>query len=255
MSGCGNVIIEAADTAPVVKLRAAAVRLPVRELADLVVYTAREAADARRTAAEDREAGLASAADALAELKNLRDGIRAEGLQAVIDRKKADFGAEDTAAGDDPRTMSRLALNPDAYPTANLDAAIELLERFQSTPSGRPTPLETDADTLVGVATSQDGQVTVESTAAYPIARLLLGLHAREIGPELLAEQITATAKRAVENRDEKQRAHIDAVGLPLTMDQIDDLPGQMGDYARKVSGQAAFLQQDYEQHIRRFKQ
>jgi hypothetical protein len=170
-SGCGNVNIEAGDTAPVVKLSAASVRLPACEIADLIAYTARDAAGAMRTDAADEEAGPGSAVDALAELKNLRDGA--------------------------------------------------------------------------------DGQVTVEATGTYPVARLLLGLHAREMGPDLLAEQITET----VEHRDALQRSHIDAAGLPRTMDQIDGLPGQMSDYARKVSGQAAFLQHDYEQHTRRFKQ
>ncbi|RRS01416.1 hypothetical protein [Glycomyces terrestris] len=253
-SGCGNVIIEAADTAPVVKLSAAAVRMPVRELADLIAFTARDAADAMRTDTANQEAGLGSAADALAELKNLRDGIRSEGLEAVIQRKGGEFGAEDALPADDPRAMSRLALNPGAVSTANLDAAIAMLERFQTTPGGAPTPLEGDADAMVGVATSEDGQVTVEATGTYPIARLLLGLHAREMGPDLLAQQITATAERAVANRDERQRAHIDAAGLPLTMEQVEGLPGQIGDYARKVAGQAAFLQQDYQQQIRRFK-
>ncbi|WP_335992239.1 hypothetical protein [Glycomyces sp. MUSA5-2] len=253
-SGCGNVAVEFDGASPVVRLSLDAVRLPVRDLADLVTATARDAADAVRAAQQDED--LPSSADALAELKNLRDGIRGEGLEAVLERKRAEYGAEDPSRSpDDPRSMTGLGLDMQAFPSAGLDMAIALLERFQPTQSAGPTPLEAEVGGLVATAVSEDEQVTVEATVQYPIARLLLGLHAREMGPELLAEQITATAARAGAELRERQRSGIDALGLPFTQDQIDGFPAQTRAFAKKLTGQAAYLQQDHDQTIKRLRQ
>ncbi len=50
-SGCGNVtIVDGGGQAPTVRLTVEAVRLPVRDLAELITNTARDAADAARAA-------------------------------------------------------------------------------------------------------------------------------------------------------------------------------------------------------------
>ena len=94
--------------------------------------------------------------------------------------------------------------------------------------------------------------MTIEATGEYPIARLLLGIHARELGPDALAKEINETAARAAADLRDRQRASIDAMGLPLTMDQVEGLPGEAQAFRRKSLGQANFLLQDHEQQIRR---
>lgn len=243
-SADGGVTVVDGNGAPVVRLTVEALRLPARELAELVTWTAREAADAVR-AAEAHESR--SAADALAELKNLRDGLRQEGLQAVIDRKRAEYGADDEdLPPDDPRSMARMGL-ADQIPTAGLDAAIRILERFQPRP-GTPAELVP----VTGRATGPDETVTVESTGEYPIAGVLLGIHARELGPEALGKEITETAAKAVADLKERQRAQVDGLGLPLTMEQVDGLPGEMDAYGDKVRGQYEYLRRQHDEIIRR---
>lgn len=248
-SDCGRVTVRTADgPRQEVRLTVEAVRMPGRELAELITQTAREAADA--LAAEDPAPG--SAADALAELKDLRDGLREQGLNAVIERKRAQYGADVDLPAEDPRVQSRSALSGE-YPVANLDMAIAVLERFQG-PAGAAAA-GNGLDGITGTATSPEGDVTVETTGAYPIARLLLGIHARDLGPDVLAAEIDATAERARAELQERQRAGIDALGLPLTMEQVDGLPEEAQAFRRKSLGQAAFLLQDHEQQIRRLRQ
>ncbi|MFG3340902.1 YbaB/EbfC family nucleoid-associated protein [Glycomyces sp. NPDC048151] len=261
-SACGNVTIEGGP-APTVRLAHTAVRLPVRQLADLVAGTARAAAD---TAALD----TGSTAPALAELRRLRDGLHEEGLAATVERRRAAYDADvfdrndtahldsaifDSAASEpaafdrtDPRATARPATDA-AYPTAGLDAAIALLERFE-----HPHPAEPVED-ATGTATSPDGQVTVEATGRYPIARVVLGPHAREEGPDYLAERITETAARAAADLDKHRSAHIDALGLPFTQDQVEGFPDQMRAYADKITGQAAYLQRHHQDAVRRLRQ
>lgn len=130
--------------------------------------------------------------------------------------------------------------------------AIAMLERFQVAQGGRaPEPAP---DVAVGTATSPEGDVTVESNGEYPIARLLLGIHARELGPDALAKEINETTARATADLAERQRAGIDAMGLPLTMDQVDGMPAEAQAFARKSIGQAAFLRQDHDEQIRRLR-
>jgi len=251
-SGCGNVTIVDGDTpAPTVHLTLEAVRLPVRELAELITSTARDAADAERAAQSVEDVPLGSAADALAQLKDLRDGLREDGLNAVIERNRARFGADDDLPPEDPRVQSRSALSSE-YPTGNLDMAIAMLERFQGAQGGQGP--ESESDDTLGTATSPEGDVTVDATGDYPIARLLLGIHARDLGPDALAKEINETTARAAEDLRERQRASIDAMGLPLTMDQVDGLPDEAQAYARKSIGQAAFLRQDHDEQIRRLR-
>ncbi|MEU5870295.1 hypothetical protein AB0A73_01890 [Glycomyces sp. NPDC047369] len=243
-SADGGVTVVDGNGTPVVRLTAEALRLPARELAELVTWTAREAADAVR-AAEAHESR--SAADALAELKNLRDGLRQDGLQAVIDRKRAEYGADqDDLPPEDPRSMARMGL-ADHIPTEGLDAAIRILERFQPRP-GQPTELVP----VTGRAAGPDDAVTVESTGEYPIAGVLLGIHARELGPEALGKEITETAARAIADLKERQRTQIDGLDLPLTMDQVDGLPGEMDAYGDKVRGQYEYLRRQHDDIIRR---
>jgi hypothetical protein len=251
-SGCGNVtVIDGASPTPTVRLAVDAVRLPARDLAELITYTARDAADAARAVETAADPFTGSAADALAQLKDLRDGLREEGLNAVIARNRARYGAEDDLPPEDPRVQSRAALSSE-YPIGNLDAAIAMLERFQG-PQGGTGP-QTAQDETVGTATSPEGDVTVEATGQYPIARLLLGIHARELGPDALAREINDTVERAAADLSERQRAGIDALGLPLTMDQVDGMPDEARAFARKTIGQAAFLRQDHDDQIRRLR-
>jgi hypothetical protein len=248
-SECGNVtIVGGGGSAPTVRLTAEAVRLPVRDLAELIACTARDAADAARSAERQGDPG---AADALAQLKNLRDGLREDGLNAVIDRNRARFGADDDLPAEDPRVQSRSALSSE-YTSPNLDLAIAMLERFQG-PKGGQGP-EVEPEEAFGTATNPEEDVTVEATGEYPIARLLLGIHARDLGPDALAEEINETTARAAEDLRERRRASIDAMGLPLTMDQVEGLPAETQTYANKSIGQAAFLLQDHEQQIRRLR-
>ncbi len=130
--------------------------------------------------------------------------------------------------------------------------AIAMLERFQGAQGGQGPG--TEPDDAPGTATGSEGDVTIEATGEYPIARLLLGIHARELGPDALAKEINETAARAAEDLRDRQRASIDAMGLPLTMDQVDGLPGEAQAYARKSIGQAAFLLQDHDEQIRRLR-
>jgi hypothetical protein len=251
-SGCGNVsILDGGSPTPTVRLTLDATRLPARDLAELIADTAREAADAARATQSDDDAPLGSAVDALAELKNLRDGIKEGGLNAVIERNRSRFSADDLPP-DDPRVQSRSALSSD-YPIANLDMAIAMLERFQGAHSG-PTP-GTEPEGVVGTATSLEGDVTVEATGQYPIARVLLGIRARTLGPDALAAEINDTTARAAEDLRERQRASIDAMGLPLTMDQIDGLPAEAKQFQRKSLGQAEYLRQDHDEQIRRLRE
>lgn len=241
-SACGNVtVLGGADAAPQVHLTLEAVRLPARDLAELITWTAREAADAARAEGQD---GPGSAVDALAKLRSLRDGLRDDGLEAVIERERAGFGTEPDLAPDDPRTMSRLALGG-TYPTAGLDLAISLLERFQ--PDGPAATVN-----LVGRASGPEDAVTVEATGEYPIALVLLGAHARELGPDALAKEITETAAKAGADLRERQAAQIDAMGLPLSMKQVDGLPDEMNAYGRKVLGQSAHLRGQHDDITRR---
>jgi hypothetical protein len=251
-SGCGNVtIVDGGSSAPTVRLASEAVRMPARDLAELITYTARDAAAAARAAQSAADASPGSAADALAQLKDLRDGLRENGLNAVIERNRARFGADDNLPPEDPRAQSRSALSSE-YPTGNLDMAIAMLERFQG-PQGGQAP-DAAIDESIGTATSPEGDVTVEATGEYPIARLLLGIHARELGPDALAKEINETTARAAEDLRERQRAGIDAMGLPLTMDQVDGMPAEAQAFARKTIGQAAFLRQDHDEQIRRLR-
>ncbi|MFC3492618.1 hypothetical protein [Glycomyces rhizosphaerae] len=248
-SGCGNVtIVDGGGPTPTVQLTTEAVRMPVRDLAELITHTARDAADAVRAAADSSPG---SVTDALAQLKDLRDGLREDGLNAVIERNRARFGADDDLPPEDPRVQSRSALSSE-YPTANLDMAIAMLERFQGAQGGQGPG--DGSDEALGTATSPEGDVTVEATGEYPIARLLLGIHARELGPDALAKEINKTIALAAEDLSERQRAGIDAMGLPLTMDQVDGMPAEAQAYARKSIGQAAFLRQDHDEQIRRIR-
>jgi hypothetical protein len=242
----GAVTVVDGNGTPAVRLSADAVRLPARELAELVAWTAREAADAARDA-EAHESR--SAADALAELKNLRDGLNQDGLEAVIERRRADYDAEQPdLSADDLRSMSRLALGTD-FPMAGLDMAIAVLERFGPGGSGAAA---VEDDAVVGRADGPEEAVTVESTGRYPIAKVLLGIHARELGPDALAKEITETAAKAIEDLRGKQRDRIDGLGLPLTMDQVDGLPAEMNAYGRKILGQSEFLRRQHDETIRR---
>lgn len=251
-SGCGNVtVVDGGSPTPIVRLATEAVRMPARDLAELITYTARDAADAARAAQAPADSAPGSAADALAQLKDLRDSLRENGLKAVIERNRARFGADDDLPPEDPRVQSRSALSSE-YPIGNLDMAIAMLERFQVAQGGRaPEPAP---DVAVGTATSPEGDVTVESNGEYPIARLLLGIHARELGPDALAKEINETTARATADLAERQRAGIDAMGLPLTMDQVDGMPAEAQAFARKSIGQAAFLRQDHDEQIRRLR-
>jgi hypothetical protein len=252
-SGCGSVtVVDGGSPTPTVRLTLDAMRLPARELAELITYTAREAADAARAVKPDEDAPLGSAVDALAELKNLRDSIKEGGLNSAIERNRARFGADDDLPPEDPRVQSRSALSAD-YPIANLDMAIAMLERFQGAQGGA-TP-STEPEAVVGTATSPDGDVTVEATGEYPIARVLLGIRARTLGPDALAAEINATTARAAEDLSERQRASIDALGLPLTMDQVDGLPDEAQQFKRKSLGQAEYLRQEHDEQIRRLRE
>ncbi|GAA2285835.1 hypothetical protein GCM10009853_046060 [Glycomyces scopariae] len=245
-SACGTVTVVGGAEAPVVHLSADATRLPARDLADLITWTAREAADAAR---DDQAHESRSAADALAELKNLRDGLRQDGLEAVIERKRTEYGAEQPAADPgDPRTMSRLALGGD-FPMAGLDMAIAVLERFGPGGSGAA---QVEGEGVVGRADGPEEAVTVEATARYPIAKVLLGIHARELGPEALAKEVTETAAKAAADLREQQRARIDGLGLPLSMDQVGGLPAEMNAYGRKILGQSEYLRRQHDDTIRR---
>src|SRR5690606_41101348 len=77
----------------------------------------------------------------------------------------------------------------------------------------------------------------------------------RALVPEALAEEITETAARAADDLKERQRAQIDALGLPLSMDQVDGLPEATKAYGRKTLGQAAYLRQQHDEAIRRLRQ
>lgn len=251
-SGCGNVtIVDGGSPTPTVRLTIEAVRMPARDLAELITYTARDAADAARAAQSAADSSPGSVADALAQLKDLRDGLREDGLNAVIERNRARFGADEDLPPEDPRVQSRSALSSE-YPTGNLDMAIAMLERFRGAQGGQG-PWD-GSDGAIGTATSPEGDVTVEATGEYPIARLLLGVHARELGPDALAKEIDETTARAAQDLSERQRAGIDAMGLPLTMEQVEGMPAEAQAYARKSIGQAAFLHQDHDDQIRRLR-
>lgn len=253
-SGCGNVAILGGETTPTVRLALDAVRLPTRDLAELVTVTAREAADAARAEQTlDRE-GYGSAAEALEGLKQLREEIRESGPAAAIERKRIELGAlqPDLPPGD-PRARAGIVPNASEFPTSMLDMAIGVLERFGNQPGG--VSAELGAHGAIGTATSPEGHVTVKATGEYPIAQLLLGNNARALGPEALAEEITETAARAADDLKERQRAQIDALGLPLSMDQVDGLPEETKAYGRKTLGQAAYLRQQHDEAIRRLRQ
>lgn len=107
-SGCGNVtVVDGGSPTPIVRLATEAVRMPARDLAELITYTARDAADAARAAQAPADSAPGSAADALAQLKDLRDSLRENGLKAVIERNRARFGADDDLPPEDPRVQSR----------------------------------------------------------------------------------------------------------------------------------------------------
>src|SRR5690606_3008771 len=118
-------------TTPTVRLTLDAVRLPERDLAELVVLTARGAADAARTEESSGQEGYGSAAEALDGLKRLRDDIRESGPAAAIERQRAELGVpRPDLSPDDPRAQAATTPKTAEFPSGVLDMAIEVLERF-----------------------------------------------------------------------------------------------------------------------------
>lgn len=253
-SGCGNVTIVSGEAAPTVRLTLDAVRLPVRDLAELITVTACEAADAARAEQTEDEGGYGSAAEALEGLKRLRADIQQSGPAAAIERKRTELGApQPELPPGDPRAQAAATPNAAEFPTGMLDMAIGVLERFGNRPGGLAADLGDHG--AVGSATSPEGHVTVRANGEYPIAQLILGNNARKLGPEVLAEEITETAAKAAKDLNERQREQIDGLGLPLSMDQVDSLPEETKAYGHKTLGQAAYLRQQHDETTRRLRE
>ncbi|WP_112137033.1 hypothetical protein [Glycomyces dulcitolivorans] len=217
--GCVTVTV-AAGAAPRFELAPAAERMFTRDLAELITFTAREAAHA---AMEDALADGSGPdiGEAIEALTEFRDGIRERGFAAVIaERAEA---LEDEAAQEEQRPARQerpfqgkgLALDPSSL--ATLDAALDMWKRFQATPPGTGAGEEPGP---VGRAKSESRLVTVESTLEYPVAQVILSKKALEIGARGLSLELTETAAAAVADLDAKQSAYLTGLGLPVGPDE-----------------------------------
>lgn len=209
-SECGNVTVTVASgVAPRIHLAAGAERMFTRDLAELITETARKAAESANADARPEGPGVDEAAELLAAFAG---DLRARGFGAIMERRKAFLEEDDPE--DRPRPVNpagtKLAVDPAAI--AALDDVLALWKRCQSEAPGTKTG---DEYAPVGRAKSESKLVTIESTLAYPVAQVVLSKRALEIGAKGLSAELTATAAAAVADRDAKQDAYFDRLGLP----------------------------------------
>lgn len=229
-SPCGNVTVTGAPgQAPEIELADGAVRMFARDLADLVTATARAATDALNEAIPPTDAP--STDDAIGELAGLRDGLRRDGLFAMLDRRRTDLGEPEdgpSRQGSYLEASPRIALPDDAL--RRLDSTLELLARFKEPASGLDGATD---DGVVNAVTSDSRLVTVEASPVYPVFSVRLSKHACEIGPKALGAEITETAAAAVEGLAPRQNEYLTDMGLPMGPGQADkavDETARLGD-------------------------
>ncbi|THV42573.1 hypothetical protein [Glycomyces buryatensis] len=220
-SDCGNVTVTVATGAsPKVELADTATRMYARDLAELVTTTAHAAADAAR--AEAPETAAPSIDDAIAQLAKLRGDLRDNGFEATIEQLRKD--AAPLGEADTPRDSqftggpTGLAMPP--FAVEMLDSSIALLERFKNQPPGSGKGDEEAQPT--GTAKSESKLVAIESTLAYPIASVWLSKKACEVGPKVLAQELTETAAAAAADLAGREDDYFTGLGLPLS-------PGDLG--------------------------
>jgi hypothetical protein len=210
-SACGNVTVTVAfGAAPRIELTAGAERMFTRDLADLITATARAAAEA---AAEPAEGPGVDEATAM--LTEFTGDLRARGFAAILERRK-DFEAEDAETGEDrPRPANpagaKLAVDP-----AAIEALESVLALWKRSEERAPGTAAGDEHAPVGRAKSESKLVTIESTLDYPVASVVLSKRALDIGAKGLSAELTETAAAAAADRDAKQGAYFEDLGLPF---------------------------------------
>jgi hypothetical protein len=224
-SACGNVTITlGSGPTPTVYLAKGAVQMFMRDLAELVTETARAAADAAHAASEAEPDPEPSIDEAIAELTGLRDGFRDNGPEATIERQRSRMGFEDEpGAGERDALVGKASLAMPESVVNYLSSSIQLLERFRDAPPG--TGKRGEEELPLGKATSPSKLVTVESSLQYPIASVWLSKRAGEVGPKVLAAELTETAAAAAADLATSQSEFYKDIGVPVSPEQINALP------------------------------
>lgn len=250
-SACGRVTVTVAPGGPPkVELFPGAERMFSHDLADLVAQTARDAAQAAYAEAPV-PTETPSLQDALAHLSGLRDDFQQHGLDATLERRRAEAAPdEERHAPQDGFTGTvRLELHPAVMETLN--ASITLLERFGTAPPGNGGA---DAvESPVGKATSESRLVTIESTMEYPIATVWLSKRAPEIGPKSLGAEITETAAAAAADLAGKQNDYFTDLGIPLGPDDIALIAAENRSRGERAVADIEHVDQQREELDRRF--